>query len=143
MRVALISTGLRRLEGVGTTDSPSPCAAPGGPPLPAYTPPRSEAPPYRARRLLTKAHERLDERGDTRLRGLLEAGDPRGEVRMTWHAKEVVRSIDEITDAELAGEFVDQLGLISKTTPARLRSVRWVAPSCGGGIRSRLGTERW
>jgi hypothetical protein len=32
--------------------------------------------------LVTKAHERLDERGETKLLGLL-AGDPKGEVRMT------------------------------------------------------------
>lgn len=47
---------------------------------------RKGDPLYRARRLLTKAHERLDERGDTKLRGLLAAGDPHGEVRMAWHA---------------------------------------------------------
>lgn len=46
---------------------------------------RKDDPLYRARRLLTKAHEDLDERGGTKLMGLLEAGDPRGEVRMTWH----------------------------------------------------------
>ena len=47
---------------------------------------RKDDPLYRARRLLTKAHERLDERGETKLRGLLNAGDPQGEVRMAWHA---------------------------------------------------------
>jgi transposase len=47
---------------------------------------RKDDPLYRARRLLTKAHERLDHHGDSKLRGLLEAGDPRGEVRMAWHA---------------------------------------------------------
>jgi transposase len=70
---------------------------------------RKPDPLYRARRLLTKAHERLDERGETKLLGLLEAGDPRGEVRMTWHAKEAIRSIYEITDPILAAEFVDEL----------------------------------
>ncbi|MBU1494179.1 MAG: ISL3 family transposase [Actinobacteria bacterium] len=64
---------------------------------------------YRARRLLTKAHERLDDRGDAKLRGLLRAGDPRGEVQMTWHAKETIRSIYDIDDCDLATEFVDQL----------------------------------
>jgi hypothetical protein len=49
---------------------------------------RKDDPLYRARRLLVKAHERLDERGNSKLRGLLAAGDPAGEVRMTWHAKE-------------------------------------------------------
>lgn len=93
---------------------------------------RKDDPLYRARRLLTKAHERLDERGKTKLLGLLTAGDPHGEVRTAWHAKEVVRSIYEITDAELAGEFVDQLGvdLQDETCPPEVRSlgrtiVRW------------------
>lgn len=70
---------------------------------------RKDDPLYGARRLLTKAHERLDDRGDAKLRGLLDAGDPRGEVRMAWHAKEVVRSIYDIDDPDLAREFVDQL----------------------------------
>lgn len=53
---------------------------------------RKHDPLYRSRRLLTKADERLDDRGREKLVGLLEAGDPKGEVRMAWHAKEVVRS---------------------------------------------------
>ena len=67
-------------------------------------------PLYRCRRLLTKADERLDERGRTRLLGLLAAGDPRGEVRMAWHAKEVVRQLYEHADPDLAVEWVDRLG---------------------------------
>ncbi len=46
-------------------------------------------PLYRSRRLLTKADERLDDRGRSKLMGLLDAGDPQGEVRAAWHAKEV------------------------------------------------------
>ena len=42
---------------------------------------RKDDPLYRARRLLISAHERLTERGDAKLRGLLAAGDPHGEVR--------------------------------------------------------------
>jgi transposase len=72
---------------------------------------RKEDPLYRARRLLTKAHERLDEAGDAKLTGLLAAGDPHGEVRTAWHAKEVVRSIYDITDAALAEEFVCELAI--------------------------------
>jgi transposase len=52
---------------------------------------RRDDPLYKGRRLLTKGHERLDEKGNTKLLGFLEAGDPRGEVRMTWHAKETLR----------------------------------------------------
>lgn len=72
---------------------------------------RKDDPLYRIRKLMTIAHERLDDEADAKLRGLLEAGDPRGEVRMAWHSKEVVRSIYEITDPELAAEFVTQLGI--------------------------------
>jgi transposase len=80
---------------------------------------------YRARRLLTKAHERLDQRGETKLMGLLAAGDPHGEVRTAWHAKEVLRSIYEINDPKLAGEFVDQLGvdLQDESCPPEVRSL--------------------
>ncbi len=46
---------------------------------------RKGDPLFRARRLLAKAHERLDERGNEKLTGLLEAGDPNGQVRMAWH----------------------------------------------------------
>lgn len=51
----------------------------------------SNDPLYRSRRLLTKGHERLDEKGEAKLLGFLDAGDPKGEVRMAWHAKETLR----------------------------------------------------
>jgi transposase len=86
---------------------------------------RKSDPLYRARRLLTKAHERLDDRGEARLLGLLEAGDPRGEVRVAWHAKEVLRSIYDIPDPEVAAEFVAQLGvdLQDDSCPVEVRSL--------------------
>jgi len=67
-------------------------------------------PLYRSRRMLTMASERLNDGGHDKLVGLLEAGDLRGEVRLAWHAKEVVRSIYDHTDPDLALEFVTQLG---------------------------------
>ena len=67
-------------------------------------------PLYRSRRLLTMADERLDEAGRTRLLGLLDAGDPRGEVRTAWHAKETVRGIYDVADPDLADEYVTRLG---------------------------------
>ena len=86
---------------------------------------RKDDPLYRCRRLLTKADERLDEKGRTKLLGLLDAGDPRGEVRMAWHAKEVVRQIYTHTDAELADEFVARLGhdLQDESCPIEVRSL--------------------
>jgi transposase len=42
-------------------------------------------PLYRARRLLTRADERLNDRRRSKLLGLLGPGDPRSEVRTAWH----------------------------------------------------------
>ena len=71
---------------------------------------RKHDPLYRCRRLLTKADERLDDNGRTKLLGLLRAGDPRGEVTTAWHAKEAVRALYDHTDPELALEWVTRLG---------------------------------
>lgn len=70
---------------------------------------RKDDPLYRSRRLLTKGHERLDEHGETKLLGLLEAGDPQGEVRMCWHAKETIRGLYDITAPDDATAFIDEL----------------------------------
>jgi transposase len=67
-------------------------------------------PLYRARRLLTMADERLDDHGREKLMGLLNAGDPRGQVFATWRAKELVRELYDHHDADLALEFVQRLG---------------------------------
>ena len=89
-------------------------------------------PLYRSRRLLTRADERLQDHGRTKLLGLLDAGDPRGEVRAAWHAKEVVRSIYDHHDPDLAVAFVDRLGrdLQDESCPVEVRSlgrtlIRW------------------
>lgn len=42
---------------------------------------------------MTLAQERLDDAANLKLVGLLEAGDPKGQVCNAWHAKEVVRSV--------------------------------------------------
>ena len=70
---------------------------------------RKEDPLWRARRLLIAAHERLSERGDVKLRGLLAAGDPRGEVRLAWHAKETLRGLYDIDCPQLAGTYLGEL----------------------------------
>ncbi len=86
---------------------------------------RKDDPLYRCRRLLTKADERLDDKGRVKLLGLLDAGDPRGEVRTAWHAKEVVRTIWDHTNAELADAFVDRLGhdLQDRSSPPEVRQL--------------------
>ena len=66
-------------------------------------------PLYRIRRLLLRAAERVTVRGEAKLRGLLAAGDPRGEVRDAWHAKETLRGIYRIPDHNTALETLDEL----------------------------------
>ena len=66
-------------------------------------------PLYRARKLLVSASENITDSGRIRLRGLLDAGDPYGEVRDAWHAKETLRSIYDIADADVGAATVAQL----------------------------------
>ena len=70
---------------------------------------RKGDPLYRIRKLLTLAHQRLDQPGEQRLQGLLAAGDPYGEVRLAWHAKETLRDVYQIRDPGLADEYTRQL----------------------------------
>lgn len=59
--------------------------------------------------MLTAASERISDRGRARLRGLLDAGDPHGEVRTAWHAKETVRAIYDIDNIPTALSYTLQL----------------------------------
>jgi transposase len=70
---------------------------------------RKNDPLFRARRLLLMADERLDEHGQTKVRGLLAAGDPNGEVKDAWHAYQVVREIYTINDVDTGAAFVARL----------------------------------
>jgi len=86
---------------------------------------RKDDPLYRSRRLLAKGHEHLDERGTAKLMSLLEAGDPRGEVRMSWHAKETVRGLYAINDPDAAAAFLDELieNMTDSEMPVEVRSL--------------------
>lgn len=93
---------------------------------------RRSDPLYRCRRLLTRAKERLDDKGRQKLQGLLRAGDPRGDVATMWEAKEAVRELYAHADADLALEWVTQLGRDLQDTdyPVEARSlgrtlIRW------------------
>ncbi|MYK74894.1 MAG: transposase, partial [Acidimicrobiaceae bacterium] len=68
-----------------------------------------EDPLYRARKLLTMASEHVTGAGRTRLRGLLDAGDPYGEVRDAWHAKETLRGVYDIEAPDVGAATVEQL----------------------------------
>lgn len=65
-------------------------------------------PLYRSRKLLVMGHERLDDKANAKLENLLEAGDPKGEVRMAWHAKETLRGLYD-QPAEAAPGYLDDL----------------------------------
>jgi len=86
---------------------------------------RKDDPLYRSRRLLTMAHERLDETGEAKLMGLLEAGDPRGDVRMTWHAKETTRGLYAIVNPKTAAKYIDELiaELVDVEMPPEVQSL--------------------
>lgn len=81
-------------------------------------------PLYRGRRLLTKGHERLDPAGEAKLLGFLEAGDPKGEVRMAWHAKESLRGLYD-QPAETAGSYLVELieALLDGDMPRELQQL--------------------
>ena len=70
---------------------------------------RKDDPLYRIRRLLLMADERLNEAGQTKVRGLLAAGDPKAEVKGAWHAYQVVREIYTTNDADTGAAFVARL----------------------------------
>ncbi len=70
---------------------------------------RKHDPLYKARKLLVSGSEKITDNGWTKLTGLLQAGDPHGEVRNAWHAKEVLRSIYDIGDPKVGVETVEQL----------------------------------
>ena len=59
-------------------------------------------------RLLIAAPSRLSDYSDARLRGLLAAGDPRGEVRLAWHAKKTLRGLYDITCPTVAGAYLTE-----------------------------------
>ena len=98
-------------------------------------------PLYRARKLLVAASENITDNGHTKLRGLLDAGDPYGEVRDAWHAKETLRSIYDIDDANLGARHRPTSSpKTSRTPPCHQRSTGWAAPSGTGDTRSPTGT---
>ena len=79
---------------------------------------------YRSRRLLTKGHERLDEKGEAKLLGFLEAGDPKGEVRMAWHAKETLRGLYDQSADDAAGYLAELIeSLLDRDMPRELQQL--------------------
>ncbi len=83
-------------------------------------------PLYRCRKLLAMAEERLDEAASAKLRGLLAAGDPFGEVHEAWTAKEALGDLYSLHgQPELAGRWID--GLIDDCRHSSAKELRGVA----------------
>ena len=59
--------------------------------------------------------------------GLLQTCDPRGEVRMCWHAKETIRGFCDIVDPATATAFLDELidDMADTEMPIEVRSRAW------------------
>ena len=85
----------------------------------------AQDPLYRCRKLLSMAAERLSEKANKKMRGLLEAGDPRGDVMTAWRAKEAVRELYTHTDEKLANQWVDTLvdTMFDEDYPVEVRSL--------------------
>ena len=86
---------------------------------------RKSDPLYRIRRLLLLGKKRLDDLGREKIMGYLAAGDPRGELQMTWHAAQAIPELYEVDDYELAEEFIDELirDMAEPTYPLEVRSL--------------------
>jgi hypothetical protein len=96
---------------------------------------RKHDPLYRIRRLLTMANERHTESSRTKLDSLVLLGDPDGEVRDAWIAKEAVRDIYLHHDPDTAQAWVEALAddLASDRWPPEIRRLgrtlrRWAVP---------------
>lgn len=83
---------------------------------------RKDDPLYRCRRLLTKAHERLDDNGNAKLVGLLRAGDPKGEVAQAWRSSG--RSTRTPTRSSLAsGSTTSRATSLDRNCPPEVQSL--------------------
>lgn len=83
-------------------------------------------PLYRGRKLLTMAEERLDDEAGAKLRGLLGAGDPDGQVHEAWMVKELLRELYTLWGApDLAQRWLD--GLIADCRAGKGAEVRGMA----------------
>jgi transposase len=70
---------------------------------------RRDDPLYRARRVLLRGEERLDQEAAARLASLLALGDPGGEVAIAYRMKERVRDFYRTTNPEEARSMLEEL----------------------------------
>jgi transposase len=70
---------------------------------------RRDDPLYRARRVLLRGEERLDDKATDRLWSLLELGDPGAEVAIAYRVKERLRDFYRTSDPDEARALLDEL----------------------------------
>lgn len=86
---------------------------------------RKHDPLYRSRMLLLRGDERLDIKARAKLDRFLEAGDPDGELRLMWLAKEATRDLYKIGDHTEGKQYVQSLieSFTHKNRPTEVRSL--------------------
>lgn len=100
---------------------------------------RKDDPLYRCRRLLTKADERLDEHGRTKLLGLLDAGDPTARSAPRGTPRKSCAASTSTTTRTSPSSSWSVSATTCKTSPAQSRSARSAARSSAGSTRSPPG----
>ena len=101
---------------------------------------RKDDPLFRCRRLLTKAEERLSADGKTKLKSLLEAGDPKGDVATAWATpRKPFASSTAIRTRSSRSSGSMSSPPISATTCVHPRFDPSVGPSRAGSWTSRPG----
>ncbi len=81
------------------------------------------------------ADERLDDNGRNKLLGLLDAGEPHGEVRTAWHAKKSCAASTTITILTSRSSSSNGSAKISKTARVPSRTAHSAAHSSAGRTR--------
>ncbi len=98
---------------------------------------RRDDPLYKARRLLLRAENRLDEAATERLGSLLSLGDPTAEVAIAYRVKERLRDFYQTSDPEAAREILEDLQrhCVKKAMPPEVQKFgrtihRWFDKIC-------------
>jgi transposase len=86
---------------------------------------RKDDPLYRARRVLLRGEERLDEAATARLASLLELGDPNAEVAIAYRIKERLRDFYATTNAAEARAMLEELQThcVKRTMPPEIQKL--------------------
>jgi transposase len=86
---------------------------------------RRDDPLYRARRVLLRGEERLDEEASARLTSLLELGDPGGEVAIAYRIKERLRDFYATFDPVQARAILEELQAhcVKKAMPPEIQKL--------------------